>query len=777
MHLRSEGFGLITRSVPYAQADWDENDAAREQALPLDPMSGTLDFVPSLAVPGATLDAKNGQVLTDEELMEAHRLRAEAAGLLDRARTAPDLEAVLTQRRAYFDGACARAASAVAAARQGGRNRSLFVEAAGLARFRYEPDLCVTRATLGDVLAVPARACGLSDAEARATLDSAWRRGDGARYKPPMPEHLSLDDETRRLARAARAVERGQASGPPRPGHVRSQRTRDVEVDGDGVVVEGPRAPLTDAEAAQVEVEVREVGGAVLRAACGGRVRLDVRDYDFDLQESRIYAALAAKSVRVYQRDGVLMRQEDASGDMPSHLRPVPVEVLETEISSVVTWYKERTDRMGRTHEDGAPMPARYPRALVQRRHHPGIREARFLLTHPATVGGRLVLREGYDAASRTLYLPTRPVVIPPVKEAPTKDEARAALRELVSVFDEFVFEGAGGLSAALSLLLTQLARPEVETEFVPYYLITTTTPGTGKGTLVEAINGIVEGTTGLYPARPSSSLEEEHKQYMTWAMGGRSGMVYFDNIKSGTSVGSPALDAILTGGGRIEGRKLGANENYQGRLSVTFVGTGNNVSISGDLARRLVIIRLALPPGVSPAARTFKRDLRAYVLAERPRLLHAAFTVMAAYRAAGSPLDKTLRPHPSFSEWSRVARNPLVWLGMPDPVEEAQRQAGSADLQVVYLRELLSALHTISKGAPFTAHHLCRYWKEACEESDALSEQLVVACEQLDFADGARWNKARVTATLGAYQGRAFDGYALMVDQPFVRWRAERAQ
>ena len=801
MHLRNEGFTVINRTIPYASdapdleakaQGWDENDAARFTVLPSDPLAGSLDFTGSLTVPGASPAAARGQVLSEEEVLEIHRLRSEAAGLADKARTTPELEEVLVQRRKYFDAACASAASNVATAPHGDRNNTLFREAAALTRFRFEPDLVVSRATLNEVLLGPARAVGHDEARIKATLDSAWRRDFAARYAPPMPETLSLDEEVRRRARAARDAKgskgkgKGKAGAPPLPRAQKTKRAAQGEgvapdplatsdgialsVDDDGVVDEGALLPE---ELAQVEAEVQAAAASPRVGSFGGRYRLNLGLPLYSLEEA-LYRA-TAQMPNIYARDGVLVETVPPTGDRPAHLRSLPPERLDVELSRYVEWYRVKRDKSGRDVEvTVSDPPARYVRAMVASRLHPGVRTIRHVVSHPCAIDGLLLLREGYDAQAQALYLPQHPVSVPPVLTAPSKEDAAGALEVLKDVFSEFVFEHSGGLGAALSLLLTQLGRPDIVPEFVPYYLVTATTPGTGKGTLVEAINGIITGDCGLHPTQPATG-DEERKQLLSWALEGRTGIVYYDNIRSGGSVGSPALDSLLTAGGRIEARKLGGNETHIGSMSVTFVGTGNNVSITGDLSRRMVPISLTTPPGVRPSDRTFSRDLRAFVLANRPRLLHAAFTIMAAYRAAGRPLDGQLSDYPSFARWSRLARNPLVWLGMPDFVRESRELAKGADLQVVYLEDMLRCLYVLSKGRPFTAPELQRYWKHAADDTDcAISQGLVAACEQLDFSDSGRWNKARVNATLAAYQGRALEQYRLRPVQPFVSWKVE---
>ena len=64
---------------------------------------------------------------------------------------------------------------------------------------------------------------------------------------------------------------------------------------------------------------------------------------------------------------------------------------------------------------------------------------------------------------------------------------------------------------------------------------------------------------------------------------------------------------------------------------------------------------------------RRFSPDLKAHVREHRARFIVDVFTIVRAYAFAGRP--PVARPLESFESWSRLARDPLVWLGLPDAV------------------------------------------------------------------------------------------------------------
>jgi putative DNA primase/helicase len=67
-------------------------------------------------------------------------------------------------------------------------------------------------------------------------------------------------------------------------------------------------------------------------------------------------------------------------------------------------------------------------------------------------------------------------------------------------------------------------------------------------------------------------------------------------------------------------------------------------------------------------------------VYEDRGAYIAAAITIARAYLAAGHPTGVTplVTPLAGFLDWSRVVREPLIWLGEEDPVksmEEARRE------------------------------------------------------------------------------------------------------
>src|SRR5262249_18477757 len=142
--------------------------------------------------------------------------------------------------------------------------------------------------------------------------------------------------------------------------------------------------------------------------------------------------------------------------------------------------------------------------------------------------------------------------------------------------------------------LLTPLARPAFDGPS-PLFLVDANVRAAGKGMSLEVISRIVTGNPFpviSYPANPKDCEEELRKKITTFLLYGDR-IALFDNL-TGALGGGPLEGALRGRGG--QDRILGANRQFRGPLSVTFYGTGNNVIIRADTARRICHIRLESP-------------------------------------------------------------------------------------------------------------------------------------------------------------------------------------
>ncbi|MFO1076669.1 MAG: hypothetical protein U1E73_02975 [Planctomycetota bacterium] len=324
-------------------------------------------------------------------------------------------------------------------------------------------------------------------------------------------------------------------------------------------------------------------------------------------------------------------------------------------------------------------------------------------------VDGSVLQTAGYDSASCLLYDPCG-VAFKPVPVQPTLTDARAAAARILALVQHFDFVDDGSRSVWLAGLLTALVRPILPT--APMFVIDAPTRGSGKSKLASVV-GIV--ATGRPPATMTlvDDVDETRKRVLALLLQGAS-VVNIDNVD--VPIGGAALCTVLTEQ-TYSDRILGASEIVRVPTISTWITTGNNVVISGDMTRRVLVARLD-PRCERPEDRRF--DFDPVVLAEqrRPDLVVDALTILRAHAVAGRP-QAGISPFGSFETWSEVIRAAIVWVGLSDPI--AGRQAiAEAD------------------GGAFALAELLRQWHSAFGDRELTTRQVITSAgpELLDAID-----------------------------------------
>lgn len=272
------------------------------------------------------------------------------------------------------------------------------------------------------------------------------------------------------------------------------------------------------------------------------------------------------------------------------------------------------------------------------------------------------------------------------VPTEPTREQAQHSLAMLDDLLTEFEFALPHDRSAALSAMLTAAIRPSLP--LAPLFHVRAPQIASGKSYLCEILTALAtprRGTPVGFPAR-----DEECTKLLLAQLARSPAVIEFDNL-IGDLKPHKSLCTALTSGG-MEGRILGHSKVMIVGTRTLFLSSGNNVGPIADMTRRCLTVNLN-PSCEVPATRTFKRPhLIAEVLRERGRYVSAALTVVRAWIEAGRP-ESPCPPVANFVEWSDLCRQPLLWLGQPDPAASIfESMAEDPDRQMLGL--LLSCWH-----------------------------------------------------------------------------------
>lgn len=373
-----------------------------------------------------------------------------------------------------------------------------------------------------------------------------------------------------------------------------------------------------------------------------------------------------ARHPNVYARAGRLVEIVDGA------LRDIPMPTLCERLCESANFFAAGKDVGGKPTMVPKQPTQRIVQSIMVRGSwaKDGVRELVGVTSTPLLrPDGTLSATPGYDAATRYVYRPSCDV--PPIPDAPTWDDARAALGILATPVARFPFrrplDQPVALSAYLALLLTQFVRHLVPK--VPAFGISATTPGTGKTLLAKIPYVLMTGQEKEPTKFPEDEIEMEKTIASCMREGSR--LILMDNIRR--PVDSDTLCIVTTSpnyAARILGRtEMGCYENQ-----TTLVLTGNNLVYVGDFCRRVVPIDLA-SADMAPERQAHPFDPVEYVATHRGILIAAALTVLRAWMVAGQPIvdPATLG---SFEAWSRIVPQVLVWLGLPNPLEACTADA-----------------------------------------------------------------------------------------------------
>jgi hypothetical protein len=403
----------------------------------------------------------------------------------------------------------------------------------------------------------------------------------------------------------------------------------------------------------------------------------------------RVLVAHAA-ALRIFQRAGEVVRvicldQEVDRGGVrrPAgtvQLAPVSPLNLQETLDRLIAWLRPDPQ----TGDKPADCPARIAATYLARIGEWKLPVLTGVIEAPTMrPDGSILSAPGHDAETG-LFLQTDGDW-PAVPGAPTRDDALAALRELLEPFAEFPFVDEPARAVFVAAILTALQRRLLES--APLFAFDAPAQRSGKSLLAESL-GIF--ATGRKPAAVGVPREaDEFRKAITSALRENQAHVNLDNVTR--PLDSPDLARAITQSEYAD-RLLGVNRLLRLPTNILWTATGNNLVFHGDLPTRALVCRID-PQMERPEERQFRIvDLPAHLRQHRRRLVAAALTVLRAYYVAGRP-RQGVRPWGGFDQWSREIREPLVWLGLADPCT-TREQIISSDPERELTAEVLRAWH-----------------------------------------------------------------------------------
>ncbi|MBS0590294.1 MAG: hypothetical protein JSR65_06610 [Proteobacteria bacterium] len=394
------------------------------------------------------------------------------------------------------------------------------------------------------------------------------------------------------------------------------------------------------------------------------------------------------------------------------------------------------TDHMGRVSEyfsvktkpDGAfveipeDAPPGVAMAIMAKHGERGFRKLTAVITAPTLrADGSILDVPGFDETSGLLYFQDQ-ADAPRVPVLPSPADALAALRFLWKPFAEFPLVDDAARAVTLAAMLAATLRASLPT--TPGFGFDAPSAGTGKTLLARCIGILATGNEP--PILPPASEDEEMRKRLFAALREGSRVLLWDNVRE--PLGGAALDAFLTAPS-FRDRVLGASETATLPNRALFLATGNNLRMTGDTCRRVLVARLDAQTERA-YARDFDFDPAQYIASDHTRHVVAALTLVRAFIAAGRP-KQALGRTATFEIWDDLVRQPICWLARL--IAEAQGTSAADGLPM--LTDPNNVIADSFEQDPQTAKQaaLLKAW-HANFNGDAMTVSKVI-----DFASRAR--------------------------------------
>ncbi len=407
----------------------------------------------------------------------------------------------------------------------------------------------------------------------------------------------------------------------------------------------GKSAPKNGKAHAKSTDEARAEARRSVIHADDSRPEVDLATGDLEDHVSSSLAALKADNQNMiangpsaegayFSRGGLIVRVTDCDGTPGAHeVFPDAMALRLAQCVRYVSW-KENTRGEPRMSQEYPPPPV--ARGILSM---PGAGLPRLvaICRHPVIVPNsdkypQPLTRCGYNPERGILLYGFDPSWLP---ETATQEDARAAARWINDeIFCDFPFSGPSERATAFALMVLPFIRPVID-GCTPLHLVEASVQGSGKDLLINTCLRCAMGNK-LPSSLTQGRDEDEWRKRITTYLRTGTESIAVRNLRG--HLQSATLEAVLTLP-QWEDRQLGNLDLVSYPNLAVWAGSGNNVSLSEDMARR--VIRCMLTPDVEkPGDRTgFRHEhLLDWMAENRPEVLRMAWTIVLGWARAGAP-------------------------------------------------------------------------------------------------------------------------------------------
>lgn len=314
---------------------------------------------------------------------------------------------------------------------------------------------------------------------------------------------------------------------------------------------------------------------------------------------------------------------------------------------------------------------------------------------------GTILTEPGYDPATQVVYAPPTGFSLPRIADDPSTEDILDSVALIDEVLEGFPFTDWASRANAIAMLITPLIRRAVQGN-VPIALVDAPQAGTGKSLLAEVVSIVHTGANACM--KPSPRDEEEFRKALGAILLAGNGLTIFDNVTHRLDSASLALAVTAS---TWTDRALGESRMLTLPQRTTWLVTGNNLTLGGDLPRRCFWIRLDAATS-QPWERTGFRhpDLKTWVRENRGRLLAALLTMCRAWFCRGKP-SASGPVLGSFESWCQTIGGILSVAGIEGFLQNRDDLYQQADPSQEQWEAFLQVIRDYFDGDSFTTNTL----------------------------------------------------------------------
>lgn len=336
---------------------------------------------------------------------------------------------------------------------------------------------------------------------------------------------------------------------------------------------------------------------------------------------------------------------------------------------------------------------------------------------------GTVMTQPGYDEITNLYYYPSAKLTVPSVPDIPTADDIERATELLLEPIADFPFDSDASLANALATMLTPILRPMIDGP-VPLALFDKPQQGTGASLLAEIISVLA---TGRAAAMMTAQKDDEgwRKAITSLLLKGQL-VVTIDNVEY--DLWAPSLAATLTAT-TYQDRILGHSEIVQLPNRTTWLATGNNIRLRGDLPRRCIWVRMD-----ARVARPWLRDrnefkhpqLIEWVSQNRGAILAAILTIARAWVVANKPKPDGVPALGGYEPYCQLIGGVLAFVGIKGFLGNLSAMYDIADTDTPQWEGFLEAWREFVGENPVTVSEVIGLLNQNEEFKASLPDSLV---------------------------------------------------